>query len=70
MILLFLTLETDQPLGLPSRTLCWPQVFKELIQTLSSHVLFPRCLGLQKYNKKHYAQAFFEKKIKKNQSFL
>jgi len=29
-------------------------------------VYLPRCLGPQRYSKKHYAQAFFEKKIQKN----
>ena len=50
--------------------LCWPQAFKELSKLLSFVSYLPRCLGLQKYIKNLYAQAFFEKKFKKKSFFF
>ena len=44
--------------------------FQRTSQTSFLCILSPRCLGLQKYIKKLYAQAFFEKKIKKNEKKL
>ena len=56
-MILYLTLETVKPLGLPSRTYAGLK-FSKNIQTQLLYL--SRCLGLQKYSKKHYAQVFFE----------
>jgi hypothetical protein len=44
--------------------------FQRTFQTPFFVSYLPRCLGLQKYIKFLYAQAFFEKKIKKKSFFL